>query len=241
MIKARSPILAELVNINKSFAAGIFTNLQVGWFDRPIIEKEKLLNFSINTGGYCTLYKDKQIAYHRIILQAPSKMVVDHLNHDRIDNRLSNLRLCTSSENNRNTIEYISGSTYKGVYRNASSHDYLAVIFILDKVFILGAFNHELDAAKAYDYGMLNFYQSRNLDTWLNFYPESLEVEVEVGVSLDEILLLSRIYRCSKKLINWNESSRIKSMTSIVNLLTRTYELEHISTYQRDHSQSTRS
>ena len=40
---------------------------------------------------------------HRVIMAAPPKMVVDHLNGDSLDNRKSNLRLTTQSANLRNS------------------------------------------------------------------------------------------------------------------------------------------
>lgn len=47
--------------------------------------------------GYA--YNGKYGSMHRFIMSAPYDMVVDHINHDRHDNRKSNLRLISSQEN----------------------------------------------------------------------------------------------------------------------------------------------
>lgn len=42
------------------------------------------------------------VRLHRLVVNAPEGMVVDHLNGDKLDNRASNLRVCTQAENTRN-------------------------------------------------------------------------------------------------------------------------------------------
>jgi len=56
---------------------------------------------------------------HRFIIGVEdSKVHVDHINHDTLDNRKSNLRLCTNAENIRNQkIRKGGSSKYKGVYK----------------------------------------------------------------------------------------------------------------------------
>lgn len=44
----------------------------------------------------------KTIYMHRVIMDAPDDLVVDHKNHNRLDNRRENLRICTPSENQLN-------------------------------------------------------------------------------------------------------------------------------------------
>jgi hypothetical protein len=46
----------------------------------------------------------RMVMLHREITGAPKGMVVDHINGDSLDNRKSNLRVCSYSENLRNRV-----------------------------------------------------------------------------------------------------------------------------------------
>jgi hypothetical protein len=58
---------------------------------------------------------------HRFILEKmlsskiPKNMEVDHINHNKLDNRRENLRLCSKSENQANSIRKVGRLGYKGV------------------------------------------------------------------------------------------------------------------------------
>lgn len=49
-----------------------------------------------------TEVKSKTIWLHRFIMNAPKGMVVDHINHDALDNRKKNLRILKQSQNMQN-------------------------------------------------------------------------------------------------------------------------------------------
>lgn len=95
--------------------------------------------------------KQKTVYMHRQIMGSGPQ--ADHINGDRLDNRRSNLRPATNSQNQRNKAKY-SGqwtSEYKGVtkYRNGR---WIAGIYIDNKRMHLGYFNSEEDAAQAYNF-----------------------------------------------------------------------------------------
>lgn len=60
----------------------------------------------------------RTLLMHRLIMNAPPGMEVDHINHNGLDNRRINLRLCSHKENMANCIkrQSASSSKYKGVY-----------------------------------------------------------------------------------------------------------------------------
>jgi hypothetical protein len=96
--------------------------------------------------------KRKTLMMHRFITNAPRHLVVDHINHNGLDNRKTNLRLCTRAQNCRNRRPFrLNGSRYKGVSWDKQRKLFLAAIRCNGKYYNLGRFKSETKAAKAYD------------------------------------------------------------------------------------------
>jgi hypothetical protein len=92
------------------------------------------------------------VRLHRLILNAPQDLVVDHINGDSLDNRRANLRLATHSQNccNKKKRENTS-SRFMGVCFEKSKNKWCVRIRHSGKRIWLGRFDSEIDAAKAYD------------------------------------------------------------------------------------------
>jgi hypothetical protein len=94
----------------------------------------------------------KLIAMNREILKAPSGSFFDHINRDTLDNRRSNLRICTSPENLRNSGPNARNkSGFKGVYWDREKKKWSAQICVMNKKIHLGRFDEKLEAAIAYN------------------------------------------------------------------------------------------
>ena len=95
----------------------------------------------------------KTILMHRQIMKAPIGLVVDHINHNQLDNRRVNLRLATISQNcmNQRPQKKLLSSCFKGVYRHKIYKTWTAYITKDGKRIYIGAFGSEIEAAKAYD------------------------------------------------------------------------------------------
>lgn len=61
--------------------------------------------------------KSKRVSLHRYLLEPPKHLVVDHINHDPLDNRRSNLRILTNAQNcqNKNGLNRNNKTGVRGV------------------------------------------------------------------------------------------------------------------------------
>lgn len=85
------------------------------------------------------------IYLHRHIMAPPDGMVVDHINGDPLDNRRSNLCICTQAENIRKGKLAVKG----GVYFCNQTRKWAAKITWDTKRIFLGRFGSELEARQA--------------------------------------------------------------------------------------------
>ena len=75
----------------------------------------------VNSKARCKYVVRSDGAYLAILLMKPPKgMVVDHISRRPLDNRRSNLRVCTQRENTINRRGSSSTSKFKGVLRHRS-------------------------------------------------------------------------------------------------------------------------
>jgi len=96
---------------------------------------------------------------HRLIMDCPKGMIVDHINHNTLDNRKENLRICTNSENLRNSRLQKNNTTgYKGVFFNKTWNNYKVTIGTKKNRKYLGSYKNIEDAAKAYNEAAIKYY-----------------------------------------------------------------------------------
>lgn len=117
--------------------------------DDEDFEELSKYKWSIDKDGYAYRFGGKM---HRLIIRPPANMEIDHINGNRIDNRKSNLRVCTHAQNqcNKSTIG-INTSGFKGVAWREDCHKWRAKIKFCGTPINIGHFDNPIDAAIAYD------------------------------------------------------------------------------------------
>ena len=98
--------------------------------------------------------KLKKLFMQNLIMPPPVGFLVDHKNLNPLDNRKSNLRICTTVENMRNKKKYkplTASSKYKGVYKTRGEKKWRVRIQTGQKRIFLGVFTNQKKAALAYD------------------------------------------------------------------------------------------
>ncbi len=140
---------------------GLYKISNLGSVKSLKFNKEKVLTKNLNTHGYlqvglskCGSVKSRGV--HQLVAEAflnhkpcGFKLVVDHQNGVRTDNKLENLQIITTRENNSKDKKGFS-SKYTGVSWYNRTKKWKAQITISGKVKYLGSFTDELKASEAY-------------------------------------------------------------------------------------------
>lgn len=159
--------------------AEILLNPRDGSVMKVIISKEDLEKAQEYTGTWCPGWQGfgyyvkgriphtngKMLLLHRFLTNCPDGLVVDHINHNTLDNRKCNLKVCTQAENMRNrkspfnnvyleTITKLKSNNTSGAVGVQCKHGlkrdtWLSQIMIRGKSIYLGTFREIGDAITA--------------------------------------------------------------------------------------------
>ena len=142
--------------------------------DYPLVSHYKWV---ANRAGYflaSTGQRDEHIFLHRLIMNPPAGLYVDHIDGDKSNCRRSNLRICTKTENNRNVgLTSNNQSGYKGVHWAADRGKWRAEITVDRDHIRIGSFDSAEEAARAYDeYALFCFGEYAKTNKMLGLLPD---------------------------------------------------------------------
>lgn len=120
---------------------------QVALVDAEDFERVNQYPWHISSNGYVVTFKNrKAILLHRFIMNFP-RGLVDHRFGNKLDNRKSELRVATKSQNAANTR--VAPHKFKGVFPNGKR--FMARTKLMGKPVYIGTYDTPEEAAKAYN------------------------------------------------------------------------------------------
>lgn len=128
--------------------------------DKKDFDKISQHSWCVSKTGYAVAnIKRKTIKMHRYILDLKNpKIVVDHINHNKLDNTRKNLRICSNAQNSRNTSLSKNNSTgVLGVSIRPSGR-YRARIMVNGKEIALGTYDTIEEAKRAREEGEKKYF-----------------------------------------------------------------------------------
>ena len=137
--------MSRTIRLTKGFVATVD-----GADFKPLSQHYWHAHVTKNTTYARSRINGRLVYMHRLLLSAPRGKEVDHVNSDGLDNRRSNIRLCTKSQNNANRRSFKGTSRYKGVYFDKKRNRWVAEIQKDGRRRWLGMFEDESDAGEAY-------------------------------------------------------------------------------------------
>jgi hypothetical protein len=134
--------------------------------------------------GYAFVQIDgKSNQVHRLVaktfIENPDNFEqVDHLDRDKLNNMVENLRWCSHADNQRNKTKFATRkgiptvSRFKGVCWNKATQKWKASFTVNGKIQFIGHYDNEIDAARAWNESMYLFYD--------NFVPNNTGEVVDI-------------------------------------------------------------
>lgn len=137
-----------------------------------------------STGYLVKSIGGKKVAVHRLVAGARPGDIVDHINGDKLDNRVENLRIVSKSQNNRNRKDI------KG-YTMTPTGKFQVTISYQDRTYYLGRYETKEEALMVRKAVTKFAFEITGIDVQVESKPETIEiggVKYEVSDDLKDAL-----------------------------------------------------
>lgn len=151
-------------DLSGEYGIGYTLKKEKFYFDLEDYDKIKDYCWYIRKDGYiATMNQSTSLLFHRVILS--DSIQVDHINHNKFDNRKNNLRKCNNSKNQMNKgISKNNTSGVTGVCWNKQKNKWRARINVNKKDINLGFFDNFDDAVAARKQAEINYFGEYSYD-----------------------------------------------------------------------------
>ena len=154
MAESNYPTKVELMEVFELIDGELWRKAVVGK-DGSRMQPKLVANKDNHSKGYCQVwFKGRMIMYHAIVYilsngDIQKGLVIDHVNGDKIDNNISNLRAVSSRVNTQNKHSHRKGRLF-GCRFHRGGMKWVAQIEINKKQIHLGYYTTEQKAHEAY-------------------------------------------------------------------------------------------
>lgn len=161
-------LLKEIFEISKDSPSGLIwkkprsPRLKIGQ-TAGTKDNKGYWNISIKTDKN-RLYKVHRIIYYIETGADPLNLEIDHINGNKTDNQIKNLRKATTNQNNANAKKRLiinknkCSSVFKGVYWDKRRKKWHTQLSFKGKTKHIGYFKEEKEAAKAYNEAAIKYF-----------------------------------------------------------------------------------
>lgn len=141
-------------DLSGEYGIGYTTKGEKFYFDLEDYDLIKDYHWFSDKDGYIKsddkLNKQRNLLMHRLVMNCPSNMIIDHIKHNIKDNRKSELRIVTHSENNKNQCMKLNNTSgVTGVSFDKNTNKWNAYITVNYKRINVGYYKSFEDALRA--------------------------------------------------------------------------------------------
>lgn len=140
---------------------------QYKWYATP----GKITWYAKTSAWDNTVGRSRSISMHRLLLDAQPGQLVDHANHDGLDNRRANIRLATNSQNTANSSKKRKAARYRGLGFNNRLRRWQVYVEKDGYCHYCGSYKNDEEAAKAYDQKAVELFGEFATLNFPNSYP----------------------------------------------------------------------
>ena len=137
-------------DLSNDYGIGIDSKGRTFYFSLEDYERIKKYTWTVHPTRHEVINHKTGMKLHRFVLNVnDSNLQVDHINHNRTDNRRENLRVVTSEQNNMNKNGNKYTNVFRGISWNKKLQKWVARITVHYKGIHLGVFQKLEDAIRA--------------------------------------------------------------------------------------------